>query len=482
MERSACSRGPAPVPPAPAPSVVRTLFWDPVEQLWELFGRLYPKRSSSRIEEYKDFKPLPGESTPNMVNRLDLLHMQIGGPELQAATKLLDALRKDMRTEVQQKLSARFAHTDAWTVRRAGEIAEEIERNTAELSLYTGKSTGSGGGNYNAPGKSSNAPAARSDQRTCHQCGKVGHVKRTYSELNSGAIVNACYANAPAKQKGQDLSNVECYTCHKKGHYLNKCSKRQLGGASGTRQDGKPWCSHHQTNTHSSEECWHLHRHLKDQGGGRQKGKGKQSNARSAEAANSGGSGTPSGAQLQEMFAAFMLTQNAASAGLRREDSYSGSVVELKVPVTPISDTDQPQNRADAMPGRSPTLQARVAATTLTCKGPERQRLAGPQSKMPLGFLQQGPLTSRCRGREEKPGKDAEIDAEAVSKGTCESDETMPKPEEPAGTKPGLQDLSGTKNGSPGGRQTRSKTAALLRVDESYVWKIKILCSDAQIV
>jgi hypothetical protein len=37
-----------------------------------------------------------------MVNCLDLLHMQIGGPELQAVTKLLDALRKDMRTEVQQ--------------------------------------------------------------------------------------------------------------------------------------------------------------------------------------------------------------------------------------------------------------------------------------------------------------------------------------------------------------------------------------------
>jgi hypothetical protein len=77
--------------------------------------------------------------------------MQIGGPELQAVTKLLDALRKDMRTEVQQKLSARFVHTDDWTVRRASDIAEEIERNVAELSLYNGKSTGSVGGNNNAP-------------------------------------------------------------------------------------------------------------------------------------------------------------------------------------------------------------------------------------------------------------------------------------------------------------------------------------------
>jgi hypothetical protein len=168
--------------------------------------------------------------------------------------------------------------------------------------------------------------------------------------------VNARYANAPAKQKGQDLSNVECYTCQKKGHFSNKCQERQLGGALGTRQDGKPWCSHHQTNTHSSEECWHLHPHLKDEGGGRQKGKGKQSNAMSAEDANSGGSGTPSGAQLHEMFAAFMLMQNAALAGPHREDLYSGSVVELKVPITSMSDIDQPRIRAGATPWRSPTL------------------------------------------------------------------------------------------------------------------------------
>jgi hypothetical protein len=84
-------RGAAPVQPAAIAPVAKTLFRNPLGQLWELFSRLYPERSSSRIEEYRDFKPLPRESTPNMVNRLDLLHMQIGGPELRAVTKLLDA-------------------------------------------------------------------------------------------------------------------------------------------------------------------------------------------------------------------------------------------------------------------------------------------------------------------------------------------------------------------------------------------------------
>jgi hypothetical protein len=43
----------------------------------------------------------------------------------------------------------------------------------------------------------------------------------------------------------------------------------------------------------------------------------------------------------------------------------------------------------------------------------------------------------------------------------------MPELEEPAGTKPGLQELPGTKIGAPSGRQTRSMTDALLRVDET---------------
>jgi hypothetical protein len=236
-------RGPASVPPLAVPLVAGTAYRDPLGQFWEFFNRLYPKRSSSCIEEYRDFKALPGESTPNLVNRLDLLHMSIGGPELQAVTQFLDALWKDLRTEVQQKLFARYVSTEDWTVQRAGDIAEEVERNSAELSLYTGKATGSLGSNINAPGKSGNVGPFRSDQRTCHQCNKVGHIKRDCPQLNLGLIVNARYANAPAKQKGVDLADVECYACHKKGHYSNKCPPRQPGTALCTQQDKKPWCS-----------------------------------------------------------------------------------------------------------------------------------------------------------------------------------------------------------------------------------------------
>jgi hypothetical protein len=76
-------------------------------------------------------------------------------------------------------------------------------------------------------------------------------------------------------------------------------------------------------------------------------------------------------------------------------------------------------------------------------------------------------------GGGEEPEKESQIDAEAVSKGGGEPDETMPEPEEPAGTKPGLQKLPSTKNGYPGGRQTQSMTDALLRVDETEVGILK---------
>jgi hypothetical protein len=174
-----------------------------------------------------------------------------------------------------------------------------------------------------------------------------------------------------------------------------------------------------------------------------------------------------------------------------------------------MSNIVQNRIRAGATPWRSKTLQARVAATTLTRKGPERRLLAGPQFNMPLGFLQQGSLTSRLRGGgeedaggsddktkavlnrcdacsrkghkaqncpkhlEKQPAEEHEGDAEAVSKGAGEPEETTPGPKEPAGTKPGLEESLGTKSGSSGGRQTRSGADAPLRKEEISVGKPK---------
>jgi hypothetical protein len=57
-------RGAAPVQPAAIASVAKTSFRDPLGQLWKLFGRLYPERSSSRIEEYRTLNLCQGSQHP----------------------------------------------------------------------------------------------------------------------------------------------------------------------------------------------------------------------------------------------------------------------------------------------------------------------------------------------------------------------------------------------------------------------------------
>jgi hypothetical protein len=52
--------------------------------------------------------------------------------------------------------------------------------------------------------------SVRSDQRTCDQCNKVGLIKRDCPQLHLGSVVNARYANAPAKQKDVVLADMEC--------------------------------------------------------------------------------------------------------------------------------------------------------------------------------------------------------------------------------------------------------------------------------
>jgi hypothetical protein len=73
----------------------------------------------------------------------------------------------------------------------------------------------------------------------------------------------------------------------------------------------------------------------------------------------------------------------------------------------------------------------------------------------------------------QRGGEEPEKDAEASDEEKGELVDTTPGPEEPAGRRPGLQESSGTHSGSSGGRETRSKTCALLRIAEKEMAKSK---------
>jgi hypothetical protein len=101
--------------------------------------------------------------------------------------------------------------------------------------------------------------------------------------------------------------------------------------------------------------------------------------------------------------------------GTAQRDSYRGIVVKLKVPVTPMPDTDQPQIRAVEEPNSSGKGCSNYADPQRTGKAaacwPLVQDAARVLTAESFDFPPQG-------GGERGPEKDAEIDAEAVSKGT----------------------------------------------------------------
>jgi hypothetical protein len=79
-------------------------------------------------------------------------------------------------------------------------------------------------------------------------------------------------------------------------------------------------------------------------------------------------------------------------------------------------------------------------------QGTETAAACWPPVQDAARVLTAGSFNFPPQGGGEEPEKDAGIDAEAVSKGIGEPDETMSEPKEPAGTKPLLQKLSGTNN------------------------------------
>jgi hypothetical protein len=51
--------------------------------------------------------------------------------------------------------------------------------------------------------------------------------------------------------------------CNQPGHIARDCLQKKTLANRTTQTKGKPWCSYHKLNTHSSEACWALHPELR---------------------------------------------------------------------------------------------------------------------------------------------------------------------------------------------------------------------------
>jgi hypothetical protein len=112
---------------------------------------------------------------------------------------------------------------------------------------------------------SSGSGFVKNTMLTCYNCGRTGHIKKRCpyktSKPTKKAVTNA--RSSFASPKANRSEDRKCYMCNRPGHIARDCPQNKALGNRTTQLKGKPWCSYHKLNTHSSEACWALHPELR---------------------------------------------------------------------------------------------------------------------------------------------------------------------------------------------------------------------------
>jgi hypothetical protein len=203
-----------------------------------------------------------GESMANMVSRLQSLKLVLKQPKPASVFKFLDAIRpKSLADEVKDILRVKEMDPNAWTVKDVGDIAIRLEKAQGEETLWTTTTK-----SVVVPsGMSSGSGFVKDTTLTCHNCGRTGHIKKRCpyktSKPTKKAVTNA--RSSFANPKANRSEDRKCYMCNRPGHIARDCPQNKALGNRTTQLKGKPGCSYHKLNTHSSEACWALHPELR---------------------------------------------------------------------------------------------------------------------------------------------------------------------------------------------------------------------------
>jgi hypothetical protein len=240
-------------PEPPVEPVLSDSFIQPVARFKKLLENLHPERSTARISEFWDFQMKPDESMADMVSRLQTLKLVLKQPEPASVFKFLDAIRpKSLADKVKDILRVKEMDPNSWTVQDVGDIAIRLGKAQGEETLWTttkpvvvpsGVSGGSG--------------FVKNTGITCFGCGRPGHIQKRClnktSKSTKKAITNA--RSSFANPKANRSEDRKCYLCNRPDHIARNCPQSKALGNQTTQQKGKPWCSYHKLNTHSSEAC-----------------------------------------------------------------------------------------------------------------------------------------------------------------------------------------------------------------------------------
>jgi hypothetical protein len=250
-------------PEPPEEPVLSDSFIQPVARFWKLLDNLYPERSTEpRISEFRDFQMKPGESMANMVSRLQTLKLALKQPEPASVFKFLDAIRpKTLADKVKDILRVKEMDLNSWTFQDVGDIAIRLKKAQGEETLWTTTKPA-----VVPSGVSGGSGFVKNTCVTCFGCGRPGHIQKPcpYKTIKSTkkAVTNA--RSSFANPKANRFEDRKCYLCNRPGHIARDCPQQSKSLGNRTAQlKGKPWCSYHKLNTHSSEACWALHPELR---------------------------------------------------------------------------------------------------------------------------------------------------------------------------------------------------------------------------
>ena len=200
----------------------------------------------------------------NMVSRLQSLKLILNQPEPASVFKFLDAVRpKSLSEKVKDILRLKEMDPNSWTVRDVGDIAIRLEKAQGEETLWAS--------NAKSIATVTGSITSGSSQKSANQCFKCGSTDHFQRNCPKGArnrkptkrVVTTNARSGFANTKINQHKSPECYTCHQSGHIARDCPRNRPNPSLTTQQKGKPWCSHHKINSHSSESCWVLHPHLR---------------------------------------------------------------------------------------------------------------------------------------------------------------------------------------------------------------------------
>jgi hypothetical protein len=234
-----------------------TDYTSPIDAFWEHMEELYPKRSSTWLDEFTHFMAKPGKTIASLSQRMQTLRSLLNQPKHMAVFRLLGAYPRNLHNEVKRQLIASGLDVDKWTVQKVSELAVRIERTYTEEKLWTAATK------TEASSSRSALPAGqRVDPRTCNICGKQSHIARNClarpKAAHSAQQGPAANGQPKPKPDRQHKQSGPCYRCGEMGHLANVCpTLRQPGGNAqqAGRAPGQPWCDHHKVNTHNTSEC-----------------------------------------------------------------------------------------------------------------------------------------------------------------------------------------------------------------------------------